>query len=274
MLQVPLIDKSFSHSPSGYATDRKSSIGAWKREFNANQEQFVVLTDTTLGQIFNFVDKNIKVYAWILEPEVINPKPYAFIRKHYNLFHKIFTWNKSLLDISDKFQFVPFGTCWINDVDCQLHNKTKNISMMISKKQKTQGHLLRHSIFDRYKDSINVFGRNYNPIENKITALKEYKFHIVVENSKEDNWFTEKIIDCFQTGTILIYWGCTSIDKFFSGAGIIKFNDQTELEKIIPTLDDKLYNKLLPSVQENFLESKKYLVMDDFVFKHIKNDNS
>lgn len=273
MIQVPLIDRSFAHSPSGYASDRKSSIGVWKRDFNVLEEKYVVLTDTALGEIFNVSGKHIKVYAWLIEPEVIIPKPYAFIRKHYHLFHKIFTWNQSLLDISNKFQFVPYGTCWINDIECQLYNKTKKVSMMISKKQKTQGHILRHNIFNKFKDSIDVFGRNYKPIENKITALKEYKFHVVVENCKEDYWFTEKIIDCFQTGTIPIYWGCPSIDKFFCGDGIIKFNEQSELEKIMPTLNDNLYDELASAVRENFIKSKEYVNVDDFILNYIKNDN-
>ena len=34
-------------------------------------------------------------------------------------------------------------------------------------------------------------------------------------NGRGDYEFDEKLIDCFLTGTVPIFWGCPSIDKFF-----------------------------------------------------------
>jgi hypothetical protein len=38
-------------------------------------------------------------------------------------------------------------------------------------------------------------------------------FHIAIENTQENNYFTEKIIDCFRTYTIPVYCGCPNISN-------------------------------------------------------------
>ena len=48
-------------------------------------------------------------------------------------------------------------------------------------------------------------------LKDKIDGLRDYRYHFCIENIKRDYWFTEKLIDCFVTGTIPIYWGCPSI---------------------------------------------------------------
>jgi len=35
------------------------------------------------------------------------------------------------------------------------------------------------------------------------------------------HYFTEKILDCFRTRTVPIYWGCTNIREHFEADGII-----------------------------------------------------
>ena len=92
----------------------------------------------------------------------------------------------------------------------------------------------------------------------KILGLKDYMFSIVIENCKEDYYFTEKLVDCFLTGTIPIYYGCPSIHKFFNGNGILSFTTVDECIQILNTLSDKIYNKLLPYVKENFEIAKRY----------------
>jgi len=46
-------------------------------------------------------------------------------------------------------------------------------------------------------------------------------FHVAVENVRQANYFTEKLIDCFLTRTVPVYWGCPNIGDFFDLAGII-----------------------------------------------------
>lgn len=272
MIRIPLRDRCFEHKINGSVNcDEASSLGAWDRE--SVDQNFIVLTHTNLGEVFKYKEKNYKVYGWLIEPPVINRTSYKFIRENYQHFEKIFTWSKELLDLSDKFYFIPFGGSWIKPNDRQIYEKNKNLSMMISKKHKAPGHQFRHEIVENFPNKFDIFGKGWNPIENKITALKDYRFQIVVENCTDDFWFTEKIIDCFQTGTIPVYWGCDSIGDFFNENGILKFKNLKGLSKILNHLNEGTYIDLLPYVKENFELSKKYILSDDFIFNYFKNIN-
>tara|TARA_Y100000592_G_C5474605_1_gene321516 strand:- start:208 stop:387 length:180 start_codon:yes stop_codon:yes gene_type:complete len=44
-----------------------------------------------------------------------------------------------------------------------------------------------------------------NPIDKKEEGLTNYLFSLAIENSKIDNYFSEKLLDCFATSTIPIY---------------------------------------------------------------------
>jgi len=121
-------------------------------------------------------------------------------------------------------------------------------------------------------EGVDLFGNGYNFIENKIDVLKDYMFCIVIENQKMDYLFTEKIIDCFITGTIPIYWGCPSINKFFNKEGFFTFNTIDELKKILSEINEEVYQNKIQHIKENFELSKKYRVSDNLIFEKIKNE--
>jgi hypothetical protein len=52
------------------------------------------------------------------------------------------------------------------------------------------------------------------PTERKIEALGKYRFAICYENQILKGWITEKIFDCFQAGTVPVYWGAPDIEDF------------------------------------------------------------
>jgi hypothetical protein len=92
----------------------------------------------------------------------------------------------------------------------------------------------------------------------KILALKDYMFSIVVENCKEDYYFSEKLIDCFLSGTVPIYYGCPSIDTFFNINGIIMYDTVDECLDIIRNITPEKYSQMLPYIEENFAIAQKY----------------
>jgi hypothetical protein len=93
-------------------------------------------------------------------------------------------------------------------------------------------------------------------------------FQIVVENGKYDYYFTEKIIDCFVTGTIPIYWGCPSINDFFNINGILAFDNLNDLEHILNNISIEKYNEMKPYIQENFEKSKNFLLSEEYMIKN------
>ena len=255
-------DIMFSHAYSS-SWYNKPELFEWVRKYD---EDYLILTDFSLHLVNNFNNKY--KYAWLLESPEITSFAYDYIKQNYNKFDKIFTFSENLLKLSDKFIFIPFGGCWILGEDKCVHLKSKELSIILSSKKSTIGHKLRHQIIKKYPQ-IDSYGFN-NPIENKIIALKDYRFSIIVENCKENHYFTEKLIDCFITGTIPIYWGCPSIGNFFDINGLLIFDTLEELDVIIDSLNEELYIEKLMSIKNNFNNAKKYIMADNFIYEKIK----
>lgn len=62
------------------------------------------------------------------------------------------------------------------------------------------------------------------PLGTKDAGLKPYKYSFHCENSRETNYFTEKIMDCFLTETLCFYDGCPNLEDFFDSKAFIRIN--------------------------------------------------
>lgn len=251
-----------------------STNSLWDNSDITMNDNHVIYTDYKLKD----VNLNIPIrFAWIQESPVVNVDDYLWIEKNNHLFSYVFTHQKYLLDKNENYLFCPGIGTWIKNEDKNIYIKNKLISIIASSKNYLIGHKLRHNII-KYKNNnniIDVFGRSmydgdigYNPIENKIIGLKDYAFSIVVENVKQDYYFTEKLIDCFLAGTIPIYWGCPSISKFFNIKGMIIFDNIDDLDDILAELSYEKYNSMQKYIIENFEIAKKYNEPIEYIHKN------
>jgi hypothetical protein len=92
-------------------------------------------------------------------------------------------------------------------------------------------------------------------------------FSICSENDTFDTYFTEKILDCFATGTIPIYLGTKKITNFFDENGIL-FLEDIDLN----TINEELYFSKIESVKNNFNLVQQYLCPEDFIAKNYISD--
>lgn len=270
MNKIKIVDSLFAHAK--YSTDYQISENIiWDRSPYTSNDLVVVFTDHTLKK----VDPNIKTkIAWLLESTEITKSAYEWIKYNNDKFDHVLTYHKEFLDRGENFLFNPIGGCWINPEDQQIYKKTENISTISSNKRITYGHNLRHDVIRKYGSTkIDIFGRGYNQIDYKLKGLKDYRFSITIENAKTDYYFTEKLIDCFATGTIPVYFGCPSIGKFFDERGIIMIDNIEDLDAIIYSLNKDKYNELLEYVKINFLKMKDYLIAEEYMFKTLKDNN-
>lgn len=231
-----------------------------------NDSDTVFLTDHNLTDVDRLGGK--KVFAWIIESPAVTPQAIAYIKDNYHKFVKVYTSCKELLTLSDKFDFVPVGACWIDAAeDRQIHPKSKHVSIIASYKNWLPGHALRHQAIAHFGSLADVYGSCRQPLDNKADGLRDYRFSIAIENCRAEYYFSEKLIDCFITGTIPIYWGCPSIDKFFDMRGILPFADLDELGKILAGLTAEAYADRLDCVRQNFELARQYLVTDNILYE-------
>jgi hypothetical protein len=220
ILNVDILDGHFGHV--------KNSSGPWQEinnfQWNRNnfRKKLIFFTDSSI----KFVDQidSEKKIAWLIESPLVMQEEYDLIKRIYKKFDIILTHSKELIELDDRFKLCPIGGCWIEKESIKIHNKKKSISIISSEKNSLEGHKLRQQVIEEIKN-IDVFGRNRNFIDKKSLGLNDYMYSISIENCRKDFYFTEKIIDCFATGTIPIYWGCPSIGNFFDKKGIISENN-------------------------------------------------
>lgn len=254
---VPLLDSLFSH------VNPNTKYFTWDR--NIGNYGYAIFTDTSVNQSLHY-PKHRKI-AWMLESPEVTQASYNWLYPNINKFDYVLTFRKDLLmSYPDKCRFAPASSCWIRPENMLVHKKTKLLSIIASNKNFATGHHLRIEVINKLKSKMDVYGRGWNPIADKTDGLKDYMFSIAIENNKSDYYFTEKLLDCFATGTVPIYYGCPSIGDIFNPDGIIMVNNYSDIENVIDEITPELYNKMLPAINDNFNILKNFINCDDYIY--------
>jgi hypothetical protein len=88
-------------------------------------------------------------------------------------------------------------------------------------------------------------------------------FSVTIENDSYPTYWSEKILDCFASGTIPIYYGSPDIGDYFNMDGIILLNNDFDVMKITK----KDYYDRIGAVKDNFNRAMKYDVIEDIIFE-------
>lgn len=106
--------------------------------------------------------------------------------------------------------------------------KPKLISVVTSKKAFTEGHRARlrfvSALQSHFGGEMDVFGRGVAGFDDKLEVLRDYRYHIAIENSAVPDYWTEKIADCYLTRTFPIYYGCPNLADYFPEASFARID--------------------------------------------------
>jgi hypothetical protein len=106
--------------------------------------------------------------------------------------------------------------------------KTKLISVIASNKSFTTDHAKRLDfalkLKEHFGNQIDFYGRGFVEMEDKIDALRDYRFNVVLENANINHYFSEKLSDCFISGAYPIYYGCPNLDEYFPKESFARIN--------------------------------------------------
>jgi glycosyltransferase involved in cell wall biosynthesis len=212
---------------------------------------------------------------------------HSLIKQNSDKFHYILTYDEDLLELPNAIFRNGGYECVLNKnvhslehpllADESLfgvYTKSKNISYISSNKTFTEFHIFRNQCASFIRDNrlpVDIYGVGYNFIKQKLDGLKDYKFSIAIENGELNNYFTEKILDCFLTGTVPIYRGCSNIHKFFNMDGIITFDTIVELQEIINSVVKNEYTISNSTLTDNYDRALEYCYNNDRFFnKYLK----
>jgi glycosyltransferase involved in cell wall biosynthesis len=214
-------------------------------------------------------------YYFQVEPFEVNKDIYQIIQNKHK-YKKIFAWDEKILNSCENSELFPYGTSWLRQP--RLNGEiAMGVTMLSSKKTTTSGHKYRLEIIDKLRSIELDFPvhTHLSPpfIESKSDFLLQGKYSIVVENTQEKNWFTEKIVDSFRAEVVPIYWGCLNISDFFDPRGIISFQSVDELEAILKTVvSDKDYSSRRRFIKFNKVEAERYCCFNRRITNAIKRD--
>jgi hypothetical protein len=233
----------------------------------------------------------IPEYGVAIESEAIMPQLYDILANNHKQlaqrYKKIFTYSEKCLQANPQlFCQIPayMGWLWTEygggyDKNSTLPPKTKGLSTVTSEKIMCPGHHLRQVVSQQLQGVADCYGNFFkNPVATSWDAIAPYRFHLAIENESSPNYFTEKLINCFQAKTVPIYWGCPNLEDFgFDTRGIVRVEDLITRIKsgeiIADIVSDKSYNVLQDAIECNYnLAISKYNEsLEDVIYEQITN---
>ena len=222
------------------------------------------------------IEEGIQVFVQ-LEPTAITNTD-NFVLEHGQKYYAIITFNQKVLDKfpNAKKAILPAAT-WISGStfrNIDIHKKQFRASCITGFKQLTEGHTFRHLVYinqQHFQGLPITFFRSSvpphlpeiqnNPFlqEDKFPLFETYQYSIVIENSSQTNYFTEKLIDCLITKTIPIYYGCPNIHEYFDTTGWILLTSENLQERFF---------ELVTKVKELFQQSNPYDMFKETIEKN------
>ena len=206
--------------------------------------------------VFFFPRFKIKpsISLMIVEPD-INHKLNIFLAGFFNKrFYRIMTKNHNLLNKINNGSFFYLGSTFIKNFNQIDTNKSQLASIIASKNYKLEGHKLRHSVIKEIHDlklNISILGRGYKPFKNKEDGLKSFMYSVIIENVKEKDYFTEKIVDSCLCNTVPIYWGAPNISDYFDHRGMIICSNESDIINALKTISIDDYQSKLKWIKKN-----------------------
>jgi hypothetical protein len=240
----------------------------------------------THNSMLETMGKPVKRYGMLIEAEIIVPDDYKIFEKNKGLekdFNLIFTYSDRIFETIPNARYVPYYIkSWYNPSDLEIKGeeqykyKTKNISIIASGKTMVPLHKFRNAVAmlcktNKLADIYGTFdGGRYCDISE---PFKDYRFSIVIENEITSYGFTEKITNCFSAMTIPVYFGATKIDSLFNPDGIIHFNVNDDIEKVLKQCTKEFYEERIQAVIDNYNRVPNNKTAYDIMYeKYLIND--
>jgi hypothetical protein len=195
-------------------------------------------------------------------------------------YNKVY-WISPTLELKKNLN-LPF----LKPINYDIKNKKFQVSMLCGSKNWCPGHKFRRQVWlyqEKFKfkkkfmysknhDGLKIFdNKEINHRKDKTELFIDSMFHIAIENNQAIDYFTEKLIDCFVSKTIPIYYGCPNIGDYFELKGMIIINDINDIDNLNNILSEEYYNDRLHWIEDNYYRVVNNLSFKDQFIKIIEN---
>lgn len=219
-------------------------------------------------------------FGIVIESESIIPDIYHVLYRHNDKLKSLdalFTFSEKLLDQNENARFAIANGVWYGT---ELHgghlsplnfqNKRKLVSIVASNKEQCFLHHFRSEVarYLKGQNLVDAYGLSVGNFIPKISeAFDNYMYNIAVENDSQKYYFTEKILNCFASMTVPIYYGATEIGKFFNEDGIIILKEPS-IECTVQTIKQCSftdYQNRRNAIIDNYNRVLNYLTVEDYI---------
>lgn len=277
VLFIYLKDDVSAHYPLGFPDERRPRRILWDRsDIGLDLQMYGHISIINRQPRREFT----KQFGLAIESELIRPFEYECLMKKENAVKSLdalFTCSERLLDKYENAKFVMGNGAWYGTElfggklsPTNFEHKCKLISIVASNKHKVPLHSFRADLARTLKTKglADSMGRAVGTYFDKISdAFDDYMYNIAIENARTKYYFTEKILDCFASMTVPVYYGATEIGKYFNEDGIITIKEPTQ-ECVIETIrqcSEQDYQSRLDAIKDNYDRVQHYLSTDDYI---------
>lgn len=214
-----------------------------------------------------------------LEPNAVYKTLYkvdssSTIRSFHTKYKYILTYDDELLNTIPNAICYIYGSTWITPDERRILPKEYKISSITGRKNFGPGHPLRVDLFARQTEfplphTAFRSGRGSPPSihngpvlgDSKLPLFDGFQFALVIENSRQHNYFTEKLCDCLITKTIPVYYGCPNIHEYFDISGWVILDSESAEDALIKMkkLTTSHYTDHISAVEANAVTVLEYI---------------
>jgi hypothetical protein len=223
----------------------------WRYSILFNGESVYRTVNTLLKNNTNRL-KNIPQYSCILSgrftdriKKIVNVPlfiPYIYSNNYLDILQST---NKNIKNVPEK------GICAI------ISNGEKSTRTNILDKLDK---IFKIDYAGAYKNNVPKILDSYNSIE-MLSFISQYKFVITMENTKQETYITEKIVNGVLSNVIPIYWGSDNINDYFNEKRFINIINDS----------DKVINNAAKDIIQIMRDETKYLeIVNSPIFKNKK----
>lgn len=222
-------------------------------------------------------------------------EPWEIPKNYYAYFSRVYTWDDDLVDNVKFFKLYSPNLIPMEDPLPSFNEKKFCVMVAgsdvdpVGRKNDLYSERMRMVEFFETKPmgELEIYGRNWTkryyrdyrfPIpgahsgKQKISILKNYRFCICFENTKNINGYvTEKILDCFAAGCVPIYYGAKNIETYIPKNCFIDYRDfssKEELYSFLHQISEQQYEQYINNIRA-FLQSEQAQLFSPSHFRKV-----
>ena len=150
-----------------------------------------------------------------------------------------------------------------------MPQKTGLISVVCSNKTATEAQRARLALVRLLKeqlgDELHVYGRGFNPVDDKMSAIAPYKYHVVLENNLLPHFWTEKLSDAWLGWSLPLYLGAPNLGSACPAAGFVAL-PASGPEACVQTVRQALDSQLWEARQAELVLCRTWMMETTNVF--------